>query len=253
MILSTLGFMFGTGGSALVGKTLGEGDNKKANEYFSLFVFVSFSLGVILAIIGFIFLKPIAILLGASGDLIPNCMIYGRILLLAVPFNILQFLFQSFVVTAEKPELGFKTTLASGITNIALDAILVILLPMEYKLMGAAIATACAQILGGLIPFIYFIRPNNSILRISKTHLDLDALLKATINGSSEFMSNISMNIVGILYNIQLIEYAGENGIAAYGVIMYLNLAFVAIFLGYAIGTAPIFGFNYGAANLDEL
>ena len=253
MILSTLGFMFGTGGSALVGKTLGEGDNKKANEYFSLFVFVSFILGVILAIIGFIFLRPIAILLGASGDLIPNCMIYGRILLLAVPFNILQFLFQSFVVTAEKPELGFKTTLASGVTNIVLDAILVILLPMEYKLMGAAIATACAQILGGLIPFVYFIRPNNSILRISKTHLDLDALLKATINGSSEFMSNISMNIVGILYNIQLIEYAGENGIAAYGVMMYVSFVFSSTFIGYAIGTGPIISYHYGAKNYDEL
>ena len=253
MILSTVGFMFGTGGSAIVGKTLGEKDNKKANEYFSLFVFTSFFIGCVLAIIAFVFIEPISILLGASGELIKNCVIYGRIILCALPFNILQFVFQSFVVTAQKPELGLKTTLASGVTNIMLDAILVILLPMEYKLMGAAIATAMAQFLGGFIPFIYFIRPNTSILRIGKTYFDGLALLKATINGSSEFMSNISMNIVGILYNMQLLEYAGENGIAAYGVMMYVSFVFSSTFIGYAIGTGPIISYHYGAQNYDEL
>ena len=253
MILATVGFMFGTGGSALVGKTLGEGDNERANHYFSLFVYISFILGVIIAVISFIYIRPISILLGATGDLIDNCVLYARILLLALPFNILQFLFQSFAVTAEKPELGFKTTLASGITNIVLDAILVISLPQEYKLMGAAIATAMAQTLGGIIPFIYFARKNSSILKIGKTHFDGDALLKATINGSSEFMSNISMNIVGILYNIQLIEYAGENGIAAYGVMMYVSFIFASTFIGYSIGTAPIISYHYGAQNHDEL
>lgn len=253
MILSTVGFMFGSGGSALVGKTLGEGDNKKANQYFSLFVYVCFILGIILAIVSFIYIRPISILLGATGDLIDNCVIYARIILLALPFNILQFLFQNFSVTAEKPELGFKVTLASGITNIVLDAILVILLPQEYKLIGAAIATAFAQVLGGSIPFIYFSRKNSSILKIGKTHFDGNALLKATINGSSEFMSNISMNIVGILYNIQLIEYAGENGVAAYGVMMYVSFAFSAAFIGYSIGTAPIISYHYGAQNYDEL
>ena len=253
MILATVGFMFGTGGSALVGKTLGEGNNEKANQYFSLFVYISFLLGVILTVIAFIFIRPISILLGATGDLIDKCVVYGRILLLALPFNILQFLFQSFAVTAERPELGFRTTLASGITNIILDAILVISLPQEYKLMGAAIATAVAQTIGGVIPFIYFIRENNSILRIGKTHFDGNALLQATINGSSEFMSNISMNIVGILYNIQLIEYAGENGIAAYGVMMYVSFIFSSTFIGYSIGTAPIISYHFGAKNHDEL
>lgn len=253
MILSTVGFMFGAGGSALVGKTFGEGNPKKANEYFSLLVYVCFTLGLIMAILGFIYIRPISILLGATGDLIDNCVIYARIILLSLPFNLLQYLFQNFSVTAEKPELGFRTTLASGITNIVLDAILVILLPQEYKLAGAATATAMAQTIAGIIPFIYFYRENDSILRIGKTHFDGKALLQATINGSSEFMSNISMNIVGILYNIQLIQYAGENGIAAYGVMMYVSFAFSSTFIGYSIGTAPIISYHYGAQNHNEL
>ncbi len=253
MILSTAGFMFGTGGSALVAKTFGEGDMKRGNRYFSLFVYVALGISFVLAIVSFIFLRPIAELLGAEGELIDNCVLYGRIILLALPFNVLQFLFQSFFVTAEKPQLGLATTVSSGVTNMVLDAVLVILLPQEYKLAGAAIATATSQAIGGLIPLVYFSRKNSSILRLGKTRWDGRAVLRACANGSSEFMSNISMNLVGMLYNIQLIKYAGEDGVAAYGVMMYVSMIFCGAFVGYSIGTAPVVSFHYGARNHSEL
>ena len=253
MIMSTLGFMFGTGGSAIVAKTFGMRDSESANRYFSLFVYIAFGLGVILAVISFVFIRPIAILLGAEGQLLEDAVLYGRIILIALPFNILQMLFQSFFVTAEKPELGLVTSVCAGVVNMILDAVLVIALPQEYKLAGAAVATASSQILGGAIPLFYFGRKNSSILRLGKTKFEGKVLLRACVNGSSEFMSNIAMNIVGILYNLQLMNYAGENGIAAYGVMMYVSFVFSAAFIGYSIGSAPLFGYNDGAQNHDEL
>lgn len=245
MIMATVGFMFGTGGSAIVAKTFGEGDPEKANNHFSLFVYVSLILGIILAVLAIIFIRPIAVLLGAEGQLLEDAVLYARIILLALPFNILQFLFQSFMVTAEKPQLGLLTTVFAGVTNMVLDAVLVISLPQEYKLAGAATATAASQTMGGVIPLIYFARKNSSILRLGKTKFDGKALLKACTNGSSEFMSNIAMSLVGMLYNIQLLKYAGENGVAAYGVMMYVSMIFSGAFIGYSIGTAPIFGFLF--------
>ena len=253
MIMSTVGFMFGTGGSAIVAKTLGMRDRESANRYFSLFVYIAFGLGVILAVISFVFIRPIAILLGAEGRLLDDAVLYGRIILVALPFNILQMLFQSFFVTAEKPELGLATTVCAGVANMVLDAVLVLSLPQAYKLAGAAIATATSQTLGGVIPLIYFGRKNSSILRLGKTKFESTVLLRACVNGSSEFMSNIAMNIVGILYNLQLLKYAGENGIAAYGVMMYVSFAFSGAFIGYSIGSAPLFGYNDGAQNHAEL
>ena len=253
MILSTVGFMFGAGGSAIVAKLFGEGDKEKANQCFSLFVCVAFGIGVILAAISIALIVPISRLLGADGELLENCVIYGRMILLALPFNILQFMFQNFFVTAEKPQIGLAVTVSSGVTNMVLDAVLVILLPQAYKLVGAAVATAMSQVVGGLVPVIYFVRKNSSILRIGKIVFDGKALLKAITNGSSEFMSNVAMNLVGILYNIQLIKYAGEDGIAAYGVMMYVSFVFSAAFIGYSIGTSPIVSYQYGAQNHDEL
>lgn len=253
MILSTVGLMFGTGGSAIVAKTFGEKDDKKANEYFSLFVIVTFILGIILAILGIIFIKPIARLIGADGDMLEYAAEYARIILLALPFNVLQQMFQSFFVTAEKPKLGLAVTVASGVTNMVLDAVLVLSLPQEYKLAGAAVATALSQIVGGVFPLIYFFRKNSSILRIGKTSFDGKAILRACTNGSSEFMSNISMSLVSMLYNAQLLKYAGENGVAAYGVLMYVSMIFAAAFMGYSIGTAPVIGYHDGARNRDEL
>ena len=253
MILSTVGFMFGTGGSAIVAKALGERKSEKANSYFSLFVYMAFGVGVLFAALGIIFLRPLAIMLGGEGQLLENAVVYGRILLLALPFYVLQLLFQAFFVTAEKPQLGLVVTLSSGLTNIVLDAVLVILLPKPYKLIGAAIATGMSQVIGGGVPLIYFFRKNSSILQLGKTRYDGGAVLRACVNGSSEFMSNISMNVVGILYNLQLLKYAGENGVAAYGVMMYVSFAFSATFIGYSIGTAPVFGFHDGAQNYAEL
>ena len=253
MIFSTVGFMFGTGGSAIVAKTFGEGDAKKANEYFSLFVYVTAVLGIILAVVGIIFVRSIAKLLGAEGAMLENAVIYGRIILCALPFNVLQFLFQSFFVTAEKPKMGLIVTMASGCTNMVLDAVLVILLPQQYKLAGAAVATALSQTVGGLIPLIYFAKKNSSILRLGRAPFVGKAVLKACTNGSSEFMSNVSMSLVGMLYNVQLLKYAGEDGVAAYGVMMYVSMIFSALFIGYSIGTAPIVGYHDGALHYDEL
>lgn len=253
MILATVGFIFGTGGTAIVAKTLGEGDKKRANEYFSLFVLVTLFLGVLFAVIGIIFARPLSIMLGANGELLECSVLYARVILLALPFFCLQLLFQSFFVTAEKPGLGFTITLIAGVTNMVLDAVLVGFLPLEHKLLGAAIATGVSQIVGGLVPIIYFLRKNDSILRIVKTKFYGNALVKAVVNGSSEFMSNVSMNLVGMLYNIQLLKYAGESGVASYGVMMYISFMFASAFIGYSIGVAPVVGFNYGAKRNKEL
>lgn len=253
MIVATVGFMFGTGGTAIVAKTFGEGEKQKANEYFSLFVYVSFLLGILFAILGIVFIRPVAAVLGAEGELLEDCVVYARIILVALPFYVLQLLFQSFFVTAEKPQLGLWVTISAGLTNMILDAILVISFPQEYKLVGAALATAMSQIVGGLFPLFYFFRENNSILRLGKTKLYGQAVFKACVNGSSEFMSNIAMSLVGMVFNLQLIKYAGENGIAAYGVMMYVSMIFSAAFIGYSIGVSPVIGYHDGAKNYAEL
>lgn len=253
MIMGTVGFIFGTGGTALVAKTYGEGDKEKANRYFSLFVYVAFLIGVLMAAVGFVFIRPIASALGAEGALLEDCVVYGRINLVSQPFFVLQVMFQSFFVAAEKPRLGLGVTVFSGVTNMVLDAVLVPLLPQEYKLAGAAIATAMAQTVGGVIPLFYFFRKNDSILRLGKTSYDGKALMQACTNGSSEFMSSISMSLVGILYNLQLMKYAGESGIAAYGVMMYVSMIFSAVFIGYSIGGSPVISYHHGAQNHAEL
>lgn len=251
MILGTVGFMFGTGGSALVAKTMGERDKEKANGIFSMLITVSVVISVILSILGIVFLRPIAVALGAEGALLHNAVLYGRIILVALPGFVLQLEFQSFMIAAEKPKLGLVITLVAGLTNMLLDAILVGVI--KAGLVGAAIATAVSQIIGGLIPFFYFLRPNNSTLRLTKFKFDSRAIWKTCTNGSSEFMNNIAMSLVSMLYNAQLMKYEGENGIAAYGVLMYVGMVFSAAFIGYSIGSAPIVSFNYGAQNHKEL
>ena len=253
MTVATVGFMFGSGGTAIVANTFGAGHKEKANRCFSLFVYVTFALGVVFAAAAFIFLRPISALLGAEGEILENCVLYGRVVLCALPFLVLQFLFQSFFVAAEKPRIGLFVIIAAGITNMVLDAVLVTLLPQEYKLAGAAIATAASQFVGGFVPLIYFIRPNSSILRLGKTSFDGKAILKACTNGSSEFMSNVTMSLVGMLYNIQLLRFAGDDGVAAYGVMMYVSMIFSAVFVGYSVGTAPVIGYHNGAGNHAEL
>ena len=251
MILGSVGFMFGTGGSALIAKTMGEGDREKANRLFSLIVYVSAACGIVIAALGLVFIRPVAALLGAKDTMLDDCVTYGRIILLALPAYILQYEFQSFFVTAEKPQLGLAVTVPAGVTNIVLDALMVAVFPLG--LSGAAAATAISQCVGGLVPLIYFGRPNSGLLRLGRAKYDGKALLKTCTNGSSELMSNISMSVVSMLYNVQLMKYAGEDGVAAYGVLMYVNMVFLAAFIGYSVGTAPVIGYHYGAGNHEEL
>ena len=251
MILGALGFMLGSGGSALVGYYLGMRQEKRANEIFSLLVYVLLGVGALLTVLGLLFLEPVARLLGADADLLPYCVRYARIVLLGlVPFT-LQNVFQSFLVTAERPHFGLYITVGAGVTNMVLDALLVGVIPLGVE--GAAIATVLSQCVGGILPLVYFARPNTSRLRLTRTRWELRPVLKSAANGSSEFMTNISMSIVTMLYNWQLLRLMGADGVTVFGIIMYVSFIFVALFLGYSMGSAPIVSFHYGAGNQEEL
>ncbi|MBR2045361.1 MAG: MATE family efflux transporter [Agathobacter sp.] len=251
MLLGAFGFMIGTGGSALVAMTMGQGKQKEANEIFSMLIKVLILVGVAISILGIIFIREIALFLGATVELIEHCVIYGRLLLVGLTAFMLQNVFQTFLVTAEKPNLGLKITIASGLTNVVLDFLFIGL--FQWGLVGAASATITSQLVGGILPLVYFIRENDSALQIVSCKIDWKMIGKACFNGSSEMMTNVSLSLVNMLYNFQLMKYAGENGVAAYGVIMYVNFIFVGVFIGYAFGSAPIIGYNYGAGNKDEM
>ena len=251
MGLSALGFMIGTGGSAIVARMLGEKKREKANEYFSMLIYVTAIGGILLSILGAIFIPAIASLLGAKGQLLSNCILYARLSFISMPAFMLQNVFQSFFVTAEKPHLGLYVVIAAGVTNMVLDFLFVGIL--GFGLAGAALATVCGEFIGGLFPIFYFTRKNSSLLRLGKTQWNGHVLLQTCINGSSELMTNLSSSIVNALYNMQLMKFAGEDGVAAYGTIMYVNFIFASIFFGYAIGSAPIVSYHYGANNQDEL
>lgn len=250
MILGSVGFIFGTGGGALIAKTMGSGDGKKANAQFSLIVYTSVILGVVLTVVGILFLRPIARLMGATGQMLEDSVRYGRIILLALPFFILQYEFQCLFATAGKPNLGLVVTIAAGFANILLDALFVA--GFRWGLKGAAAATAISQLIGGIAPILYFGNKNQSLLRLGQCTFDGRVLLKTCTNGASELMSNISTSLVSMLYNLQLMRYAGEAGVAAYGVLMYVSMIFQAIFLGYSVGAAPIVSYHYGAQNHSE-
>ncbi|MCI8553970.1 MAG: MATE family efflux transporter [Clostridiales bacterium] len=251
MAIGSLGFMIGAGGTAIVARTLGEGHEERAKRYFSLLVYVTAIGGAVLAAVGQLLLPQISALLGAEGAMLKDCVLYGRIILCAMPFFMLQNVFQSFFVTAEKAQLGLFVTVAAGLTNMALDALFVAVLP--WGLAGAALATTFSQVIGGIVPVFYFMRKNDSLLRLTRTQLYGRILLKACTNGSSELMSNISASVVTMLYNHQLLRLAGEDGIAAYGVMMYVSFIFAAIFIGYAVGGAPVISYHFGAGNTAEL
>ena len=250
-ILGCVGFMFGTGGSALVSATLGAKDSARANRAFSMLTYAALVSGVVIAVLGITFIEPIAIWMGADSDMLPYCVIYGRIILLVLPAFMLQILFQSFLVTAEKPTLGLAVTVMAGVTNIILDTLFVAV--FQWGIVGAAVATALSQCVGGIIPLVYFCCPNSSLLRLGKTRFEGRVLLSSCANGLSELVTNISMSVVSILYNFQLMRFAGEMGVAAYGAVMYVSFIFVAVFLGYSIGAAPVIGYHYGAQDHIEL
>ncbi len=249
MILGAAGFMFGTGGSAIIAKTLGEGRSEEAKRQFSLLVYAAAALGLLLSLLGILFLRPILSLLGAEGAMLDTAVLYGRIVLIALPAFVLQYAFQSFFITAERPDLGLKVTVLAGVANMVLDAALVI----PFGIAGAALATAISQSLGGILPLLYFARENSGTLRLTKTEFRGKILLDASVNGSSELLSNIAMSIVSMLYNVQLLNYAGEDGVAAYGVLMYVGMIFLAIFIGYSMGAAPIVSYHFGAGHHREL
>ena len=251
MAVGSFGFMIGTGGTALISKTLGMGDKKKANEIFSMLSWVCILMGAVLMALSMVFLRPAAVFFGAEGEMLECCVAYGLIVLPASVAYILQFAYQSFCVTAEKANLSLVMTVVSGVCNIVLDGLFVA--AFNWGLVGAAVATAVSQVVGAVIPLVYFSRPNSSLLRLGKFRFDGSALVRTLTNGSSELLNNLSMSLVSMLYNLQLMNYAGEDGIAAYGVIMYVNLFFLSVFIGFSIGSAPLIGYNHGADNRAEL
>lgn len=250
-ILSIFGYMVGAGGSALVAKSLGEKKTEKANKLFSLFVYLCAGLGLVLTIVGYFVLRPLLSLLGADGQLLDQAVEYGYIVLSSLTFWNLQYLFQIFFVTAEKPKLGLYVTILAGISNMVLDALFIAV--FHWGLVGAAVATAIGQIIGGGLPLLYFFRKNTSLLRLGKTSFDGKATLRGISNGTGELLSGISNSLVGILYNSQLLRYAGEDGVAAYGIMMYVSMIFSGISLGYVSGSAPIIAYHYGAGDYVEL
>ena len=251
MVLGGTGFMLGTGGSALVAKEMGCGHTERANRIFTMMIGFVVVTGLILTALGVAFIRPIARLMGASESIMADCVLYGRITIAFTTAFMLQNVFQSFLIAAEKPKLGLAATVAAGVTNMALDALFVA--GFRWGIAGAAVATGLSQCVGGLFPLVYFLRPNSSRLRLVRTRLELRPLLNACGNGSSELMSNISSSIVSMVYNFQLLKYIGEDGVSAYGVLMYVQFIFIAIDIGYSIGCAPIVGFHYGAQNHAEL
>ncbi|MBD8961709.1 MAG: MATE family efflux transporter, partial [Ruminococcaceae bacterium] len=251
MILGGIGFMIGTGGTALVSKVLGEGKKEKANEIFTMMIIFTLLLGALLSVIGVISMPWVSKFLGATEEMMADCVIYGRIVTGFTVAFMLQNVFQSFLIAAEKPKLGLLATVLAGIANMALDAIFIIV--FKWGVAGAAIATGLSQCVGGIFPLIYFLRKNSSLLRLTKTKLEIKPILNACGNGSSELMSNISSSVVSMIYNFQLMKYVGEDGVSAYGVLMYVQFIFVAIYIGYAIGCAPITGYHFGARNHNEL
>lgn len=251
MIIGAVGFLFGTGGGALIAKTMGEGDREMANRQFSLVVYVSLGMGILFSVLGLLFVRPCAVLLGAEGELLEYSVRYARVILLAIPAYVLQYEFQCLFASAQKPKLGLYVTVAAGLTNMALDALFVAV--FSWGLEGAAAATALSQCVGGLLPLLYFARPNTSLLRLMRTRWMGRVMLQVCTNGSSELMSNISMSLVGMLYNVQLLRYAGEDGVASYGVLMYVNFVFQAVYIGYSVGVSPVISFHYGAGNRPEL
>lgn len=251
-ILGTVGFMMGTGGGAIVAKTLGEGDSDRANRYFSMFVRVTVEVGIVLSVVGVLTVRPVAALFGAEGQLLDDAVLYGTILFVSLTCSVLQYAFQSFFVTAGKPELGLKVIVAAGLTNIALDALFIVV--FGWGLVGAAVATVLGQVVGGLVPVAYFARAtNSSTLRLVRTRHERSVIVKACVNGSSEMMTSVANSLVGMLYNYQLMRLIGEDGVAAYGVIMYVAFIFVAVFIGYASGSAPVVSYAYGAHDKAKL
>ena len=251
MALGSVGFMFGTGGAALVAKTMGEGDQVRANRLFSLIAVAGTALGIVLAGVGAGILGPLLEALGAQGTLKDQGLAYGFILLAALPFSIMQNMFQSFFIAAERPKVGLAVTIAAGVANIVLDYLFIAVL--GWGIAGAALATALGQALAAVAAVAFFASSKTSRLRFARPTADFRALGKTCVNGSSELMTEVAASVVSMLYNYQLMMIAGADGVAAYGVIMYVNFIFTAVFFGFSMGTGPVVSYHYGAQHKEEL
>lgn len=251
MILGGMGFMIGTGGSALVAMELGCGRKEKANQTFTMLILFTIILGILLSITGMLLIRPASLFLGATPAMLPDCVLYGRVTIAFTGAFMLQNVFQSFLAAAEKPKLGLAVTIIAGVTNALLDAVFIA--GFRWGLAGAALATGIGQCIGGILPLIYFLRPNSSLLRLTRARLEPKPILKTCANGSSEVMSSVSSSTVSMLYNFQLLRLIGEDGVSAYGVLMYVQFIFIAISIGYSIGSAPVISYHYGAGNHAEL
>lgn len=251
-LVGALGLMVGTGGAALVSKTLGEGDEPRANRYFSMFVEFILLLSVVLAVPLLVWMEPLAVAIGAEGEMVRQCAIYGRICAAGMPAFMMQMGIQPFFMVAGRPRMGTWISLVSGLLNIGLDALFIIV--CGWGLAGAAAGSMLACCFGGFYPLWYFSsRFNRSSLAFKATGFEFGPLAKACSNGLSEFVGNISFNIVSMCYNWQLMRFYGENGVAAYSVILYLGFIFVAVYSGYNMTVTPLVGFNFGAGNKREL
>jgi len=252
-ILAVFGLMVGAGGSALVSKTLGEGDQDKACRIFSMLTRITMLAGIAMAFLFFILMKPLTWVLGAEGGMIQMATTYGRIIVITLPLYMIQMMFQPFFMVAEKPELGTQISIICGVVNIVLDALFIIV--FRLGLIGAALGTAISIATGGLFSLIWFLSKRN------KTHLQFRKNVKtewkhvgkSCSNGLSEYVGNVALSVVSICYNLQLMKYIGESGVAAYGILMYLGFVFAAVFIGYNLSVTQIIAFNYGERNHTEL
>lgn len=252
MIIGAIGLMIGTGGTALVSMTKGTGDPERADQLFSMLVRFTLLTAVVFMVPLFFLMEPLARMLGADGEMVHQCVVYGRICALGLPAFMLQMTFQSFFMTAEKPQLGTIMSLVCALTNMALDALFIV--GFHWGLAGAAAASMIACCVGGFYPLWYFgSRFNTSSLKMVRAPFERKPILKACSNGLSEYVGNISFNILAICYNLQLLRMMGENGVAAYSVLLYYGYVFAAVFFGFNIAVAPVVGYNYGAENYGEL
>ena len=251
MMISCIGFMAGAGGSALISKTLGEQEAEKAREQFSLIIYLIIGFSLVIGVTVFLLVPQIARMMGAEGAIYDNCVIYGRILISALPAFMLQILFQNFLVVAEKPQMGMVIAISSGVTNIVLDALFIAV--FQWGVAGAAIATMLGQTIGGIVPLGYFLLKKNHLLWFTKFKFRWETLKRTCINGFSALIGNASNSLVGIVFNLRLMELMGSDGVVAYGVVMYVTYIVTGVFMGYSTGIAPVFSYNLGSGNAEEI
>ncbi len=250
-LIFALGIMAATGGNALVANNLGQGDDEKARENFTLIVIFATGLGLLLMMVGIVFNKEIARLLGATPLIEEYARDYLSTLAPFIPLAIWMGFSQILFVTIGKPTLGLIATLVGGITNIIFDYLFIVVMNMGIK--GAALGTGLGYSLPGLFFIYYFLFHRKNSLYFVKPRWRARVLLKTFTNGSSEFVANLATSITTFMFNLIILDLAGEQGVAAIGIILYAQFLLMSAFLGYAQGVAPIFSYAYGARDHLQL